>query len=92
MKFQKSADFYQKERYFLYNLDNFKAKIKYHCDLKKTSLGNMLFSLGYNRNLLSQATGNKGISSMALYAIADYLDVSLDYLLGRAERPDSHKT
>ena len=76
----------------MYNHDNFRAKIKYHCDLKKISLGNMLSELGYNRNLITQATGNKGISSIALFAIADYLDVSVDYLLGRTENKESHKS
>lgn len=32
-----------------------------------------------------------GITTAKLYAIADYLDVSADYLLGRTDNAESHK-
>ena len=75
----------------MYNQQIFKARIKYLCDLKNTTLGNMLSDLGFNKNLLTQATGNKGISSVALYMIAEYLGVSIDYLTGRTDKPEVNK-
>ena len=34
----------------------------------------------------------KGMASFSLARIADYLDVSVDYLLGRTDNPNSHKS
>ena len=75
----------------MYNHQILKAKIKYMCDLKNTTQKQMLADLGYSVNLLTQATGNKGISSVALYAIAEYLDVSIDFLTGRTDKPEVNK-
>lgn len=35
--------------------------------------------------------GNKQPSLLMIVALADYFDVSLDYLVGRSDNPDSHK-
>ena len=74
----------------MYNHNVLRAKIRYQCDCKGITLKKMLSDLGYNVNILTQATGNKGISSSTLYAIADYLEVSVDFLLGRTDNPKSH--
>ncbi len=42
--------------------------------------------LEINENTIKRMTDNKGISSFTLARIADYLHVSVDYLLGR-DRP-----
>lgn len=46
----------------------------------------MLDDLGMNKNALNSSL-KKGISSFSLAQIADYLEVSVDYLLGRSESP-----
>jgi len=46
--------------------------------LKKSSIG-----------MIEQ--GNRMASVEILYKIADFFDVSIDYLLGRNNNPDSHK-
>jgi len=71
----------------VYNHQTLKARIKYVCDCKELTLRKMFYDLGYNVNILTQATGGKGISSGTLYDIAEYLDVSVDYLLGRTDKP-----
>lgn len=43
----------------------------------------VLQECGINENTLKRMTDNKGISSFYLAKIADYLDCSVDYLLGR---------
>lgn len=53
--------------------------------------GVMLAELGMGVNTLSQFYGGKQLSCLSLGAIADYLDVSVDYLLGRTENKESHK-
>ena len=43
--------------------------------------------LNINVNTLNQISDKKGISCFGLKRIADYLDVSIDYLLGRTDNP-----
>lgn len=42
---------------------------------------------GINKNTINSMTDKKGISSFYLAKIADYLDCSVDYLLGRTNNP-----
>ena len=46
----------------------------------------MCKDLDINKNTINMMTDNKGIASFTLARIADYLNVSVDFLLGR-ERP-----
>lgn len=50
---------------------------------------NMLADCGLNENTLKRMTDNRGMSSFSLAKIADYLDVSVDYLLGRTDVPET---
>lgn len=52
---------------------------------KETGISESLFSK-WKTNPTSE------ISSKNLVKIADYLDVSIDYLLNRTDNPNSHKT
>lgn len=52
----------------------------------------VLEKCGINENTLKKMTDNKGISSFSLAKISDELDCSVDYLLGRTENPQSHKS
>ncbi|MDY4414075.1 MAG: hypothetical protein SPE43_06925 [Ruminococcus sp.] len=47
----------------------------------------MLSDCDLNVNTLNQISDKKGISCFGLERIADYLDVSVDYLLGRTDEP-----
>ena len=51
---------------------------------KETGISESLFSK-WKKNPTSE------ISSINLTKIADYLDCSVDYLLGRTDNPNSHK-
>jgi len=52
----------------------------------------MLKELGYNNSLLLDMDRRKSmLSGDKLGKIADYLDCSVDYLLGRTDNPNSHK-
>ena len=52
----------------------------------------MCADLGLGVNAVHQmAHMAMGFRSSTLYAIADYLDVSTDYLLGRTDNAESHK-
>lgn len=51
----------------------------------------MLSELDLGINIISHLSKGQVISSINLAKIADYLDCSVDYLLGRTENPNSHK-
>lgn len=59
-------------------------RVKTLCDERKISINDLEHSLGYSKNTLYRLkTQNPG--SDKLQAIADYFNVSTDYLLGRTE-------
>lgn len=51
-------------------------------------LGDMLKACGLGVNTLNQITDKKGLSSVSLSKIADYLGCGVDYLLGRQIEPE----
>lgn len=48
----------------------------------------VLTDCGLNENTLKRMTDNRGMASFSLAKIADYLNVSVDYLLGRTDEPE----
>ena len=75
----------------MYNSQELKAAIKSRAKEKNVLIKDVLTACDLNINTLSQVTDKKGLSSFSLAKIADYLDCSVDYLLGRTDNPDSHK-
>ncbi|WP_405100746.1 helix-turn-helix domain-containing protein [Oceanobacillus sp. FSL H7-0719] len=60
-------------------------RVKILCDDRKISINELENSLGYSKNTLYRLkTQNPGADK--LQAIADYFDVSVDYLLGRTDK------
>ena len=51
---------------------------------------NMLNECSLGVNAIRQINGIKGMASFSLAKIADYLDVSVDYLLGRTDQPNGY--
>ena len=49
----------------------------------------VLSDCGISENTLKRMSDNKGMASFSLAKIADYLDVSVDYLLGRTDDPNT---
>ncbi len=43
-------------------------------------------------NAIRQISNEKGLASFSLAKIADFLDCSVDYLLGRTDNPSAHKS
>ena len=54
-------------------------------------LKDILSACDLNINSLSQMSDKKGLSSFSLGKIADYLDCSVDYLLGRTDNPEINR-
>ncbi|WP_110930640.1 helix-turn-helix domain-containing protein [Paenibacillus bouchesdurhonensis] len=62
-------------------------RVKKLCDVRKISINDLERSLGYSKNTLYRLkTQNPGADKLQL--IADYFNVSTDYLLGRTDDPD----
>lgn len=63
--------------------------IKALCDKRKISINKLEEDLGYSKNTLYRLkTQNPGADK--LKAIADYFQVTTDYLLGRTDQPNGY--
>lgn len=75
----------------MYTSDELVMNIKRLARQKGIKLGQMLSECELNRNTLVYLSDKRGISCFSLAKIADYLDCSVDYLLGRTDNANSHK-
>lgn len=75
-----------------YTSHNLAISIKTQAKSKNISLKTMLEDLQLGSNTMSALYHGKSVAFDSLARIADYLDCSVDYLLGRTDNPDSHKT
>lgn len=71
----------------MYNAQNTKDRIKQLCKLKKINVKQMLIDCSLGANAIQQINDTKGMASFSLAKIADYLNCSVDYLLGRTDTP-----
>jgi DNA-binding Xre family transcriptional regulator len=51
----------------------------------------MLLNCELGKNTVAKMSNGTDILTQNFAKIADYLDCSVDYLLGRTDNPDSHK-
>ena len=66
--------------------------IKFLAKSKNISISKLLLNCELNKNALYTMQSNGYFPRVeALAKIADYLDCSVDYLLGRTDNPNSHK-
>lgn len=76
----------------MYNSQEVVLRIKQIAKIKGISILEMQKKCGLGRNAISQAAkSQEGMKAKNLYAIADYLDCSIDYLMGKTDDPNSHK-
>ena len=71
----------------MYNAQCTKDRIKNICKVKKVNMEQMLVDCSLGVNAIRQINDTKGMASFSLAKIADYLDCSVDYLLGRPDSP-----
>ena len=87
--FHKFLDFgimHKKEPENMYNSTEIAFRIKELAKSKNIIIKNMFFECGLNKNILSSMlSGGSTPKSENLAKIADYLDCSVDYLLGRTD-------
>ena len=73
----------------MYNSQEVANVIKLRAKSKKIAIGTMLSDCGLSKNTLSSMqSGGYLPRAETLIKIADYLDCSVDYLLGRTDIPD----
>lgn len=70
----------------MYDVQMFSERIKERAKSKGIKLKEMLSNCDLNVNFVSQMSDRTG--AIALAKIADYLDCSVDYLLGRVDTPN----
>ena len=66
-------------------------RIKQRARLKKIPIKELLSGCDMNINAISEFAKGKQLSCISLARIADYLDCSVDYLLGRTDNPEINK-
>lgn len=75
----------------MYDSHNLAIKIKSVAQERKKLIKDMLIACELGSNTMSGMYHGKSIAFDSLAKIADYLDCSIDYLVGRTDNPDSHK-
>ena len=72
----------------MYIAQELTSRIKDRAKHQNILIRDMLNDCGLSINTISQIYDKKGLSSFSLARIADYLDCSVDYLLGRTDVPE----
>lgn len=82
---------YKLRRILMYESTKVAEIIKATSKAKGIQLKNMLVDLELNKNTLSNMYNGSMLKADSLARIADYLDCSVDYLLGRTDIPEINK-
>lgn len=75
----------------MYVTQEIARRIKQQAKIKKITLKDLLNDCDMNINAISQFSNGKLLSCIGLAKIADYLDCSVDYLLGRTDNPEVNR-
>ena len=82
---------YKMQERDLYNSPKVANNIKRYAKTKSISLKSILLECGLGSNTFSHMLHGKAIAFDSLAKIADYLDCSVDYLLGRTDNPEVNR-
>ena len=82
------GDVYKMDAQISYDSPNIAEMIKVRSKSKGIAIKDMLESLQLGSNTMSHMRHGRAIASDSLARIADYLDCSVDYLLGRTDNPE----
>lgn len=66
-------------------------RIKMRAKEQKVTIKSLLSACEMNINAISEFSKGKQLSCISLARIADYLDCSVDYLLGRTDNPEVNR-
>lgn len=76
----------------MYSTQDIANRIKNQLKIQKKSTKEMLDTLDMGINAISEFSKGKQMSCISLARIADYLNCSTDYLLGRTDKPEVNKS
>lgn len=79
------------KKQILYNSLNTAKVIKLRAKAQNIIIKDMLVELDLGSNTMSNMRHGRAIASDSLARIADYLDCSIDYLMGRTDNPEVNK-
>lgn len=75
----------------MYITQEIAGRIKTLAKKKGIIIKDLLSACGMNINAISEFSKGKQMSCIGLARIADYLDCSVDYLLGRTDNPEVNR-
>ena len=75
----------------MYNSQIIAERIKEYSKIKNISVNQLLLNCELGKNTVAKMSKGTDILTLNFAKIADYLDCSVDYLLGRTDNPNSHK-
>lgn len=75
----------------MYNSQEIALRIKARAKEQGKSLGDMLSACELGINTISKMAKGTDVLTQNFAKIADYLDCSVDYLLGRTDNPEINK-
>jgi transcriptional regulator with XRE-family HTH domain len=75
----------------MYITQNIANRIKARLKIQNINMKTMLSDLDMGINSISEFSKGKQMSCISLAHIADYLDCSVDYLLGRTDNPEINR-
>jgi Predicted transcriptional regulators len=75
----------------MYITQDIAYRIKATAKSRKITIKQLLSECGLNINAISEFSKGKNLSCISLARIADYLDCSVDYLLGRTDNPEVNR-
>ena len=75
----------------MYDSRQIALRIKFRAKQKGIKIGAMLAECGLGVNTVSKMGRGTDILTQNFAKIADYLDCSVDYLLGRTDNPDINR-
>lgn len=75
----------------MYDSQEIANRIKTRTKQQGKSISEMLSACGLGKNTVAKISNNTDILTLNFAKIADYLDCSVDYLLGRTDKPEVNK-
>ena len=75
----------------MYNSQKIADRIKLQAKTKKITIKDLLANCELGINAISHLAKGQTMAYISIAKIADYLDCSVDYLLGRTDNPEINK-
>ena len=75
----------------MYSTDSLADRIRITAKSKNITMKDLLLDAGLGKNVISHLVSGSMLKADSLAKIADCLDVSVDFLIGRTDNPEINK-